>query len=105
MTRLCFIAENKRSVRAQPKAFQLRSRIFPRKVGELCIVTAMPACTAVQHVRVSLSLCLQLLWCWNFSLTIITTIGCTSAVFEHLKIVQESSHNFGILAMKLNTFF
>lgn len=81
MTSLRFVAEHKRSVRAQPRAFQLRSRIFPGEVGQLHVVTALPACTAVQHVHISLSLCLQLLWCWNCPLTITTTTGCTSAIF------------------------
>ena len=105
MTRLCFVAENKHSIRAQPRAFQLRSHIFPEEVRALHIVTAIPTCTAVQHVHISLSLCLQVLWCWNCSLTITTTTGCTSALFECLKLVQDSGHNFDILAMKLNTFF
>lgn len=54
MTRLCFITENKCSVRAQPRAFQLRSHIFPGEVGELQIVTTIPVCTAGQHIHISL---------------------------------------------------
>lgn len=58
MTRLSLVAKNKLSVRAQPRAFQLRSCIFPEEVRELHIVTEISACTAVHNVHISLSLCL-----------------------------------------------
>lgn len=102
MTRLSLVVENKLSVRAQPRAFQLRNCIFPGEAAEIHIVTEISACTAVQNVHISLSSCLQLLWCGNHSFAVTTTTGCTSAVSECLKPVQDLGHNFGILAMKLN---